>query len=520
MKTTLFTLLFALIISVASTQPTRRTTPSTQEPTVSIWVWSIQGQSTYQEPGYKMARPLSEGTLLSKDADIWVSDNGQVVLLYNGTSTALGKGAHSVHDLIMTTSGKVASGFSQGAAPSPTGGGVSGHGDDGSGFGQGAPPPPAGSEQDSRGNDGSGFGQDAPGGTPPAPVEDDDIHSTVHRPSGDGLVPNPSLDFLNWISRHREAGSGFSDGAAPPPTSGGISGRGDDGSGFGQGAAPAPTGGTERGRGDEGSGFGQGAAPAPTGGAERGRGDEGSGFGQGAAPAPTGGAERGRGDEGSGFSDGTAPSPTGGGLAGRGDDGSGFGDGITTAPQSSGGLSQNRDTKMKTVAVTNVAFLGEFAGNVTLGPVDFIWTPPGENQTCQFKIWNKNTPQKPLYQVNTSRSGIILDLRDLNLKNGENYVATISLASGSATARGTVNFTVVGPEIQLKAFQQAKANGLYPIASPAHRAILNAMELEKAKLNTAATVQYQRAYELDPNSDLVNAMIYNFKMQHGLIEKE
>ncbi len=516
MKTTLFTLLFALMLSVGIAQPRQIIT---QSETVSIWVWSVQGQATYQESGFKMARPLHEGTLLTEDADIWVSDNGQVVLLYNGTSTALGKGAHSVSKLIMTSTGDVASGFTNGTPPSPapTGGlsgprddgsgfgqgvapapapsgRVGGRGDEGSGFGQGAAPAPTGGTVGGRGDEGSGFGQQD--GTTPDPATSDDTGQQRVSRSGDGVVPNPSLDFLNWIDRHREAGSGFGQGAAPAPTGGGVGNRGDEGSGFGQGAAPASTGGGVGGRGNEGSGFGQGAAPASTGGGVGGRGNEGSGFGQGAAPAPTGG-----------------------GVGGRGNDGSGFGDGVTPSPPTSGGLSGRRDKGSGHGAVTKVAFQGGYNGKVTIGPVDYIWTPPGAGQTCQFKIWDKKSPQKPIFQANTARSGMILDLRDLNLQNEGNYVATISLTSGNATQEGTINFTIVGPEIQLIAFQNANDNLLYPVASNAHRSLLNAMELEKADLNTAATVQYQRAHELNPNSELVNAMIYSFKIKHGLQEE-
>ncbi len=588
MKTTLFTLLFAMTISIASAQVIRHK----DETQAAIWVWSIQGQATYQEDGFKMARPLHEGTLLTHNADIWVSENGQVVLLYNGTSTALGQGAHSISDLVKTPSGDLGSGFAngtpptppatgslgdrsggsgfgqgaapapagsparrrdddgsgfgQGVAPEPTGGNVRGRRDEGSGFGQGVPPEPtSGGTVGGHGDEGSGFGQ-SDGSTPPMPVPPDD-KTINHHLAGDGVVPQPDADFINYIYRHRENGAGFGQGAAPAPTGGLNSGSRDNGSGFGQGAAPEPAGSPARRRDDDGSGFGQGVAPEPTGGNVRGRGDEGSGFGQGVPPEPTsGGTVGGHGDEGSGFGQGATPEPPAGEPAGgrgnndgsgfgdgatpepapsgslgrRRDDGSGFGDGVTPTPPSSGGLSGRRDKGSGHNAITTVAFQGGYNGFVTPGPVDFIWTPPGPGQTCQFKIWNEKNPGNPVFQANTARSGMILDLRDLNLMPEQNYVATISLGKGKATELGTINFSVVGPEVQLNALQRAQANLLYPVASPSHQAILKAMELERAELNTAATVQYQRASELNPFSDLVKAMILSFKKKHGLLGEE
>ena len=95
MKTTFFTLLFAMSISLGMGQVI------TQAKTNSaVWVWSIQGQATYQEDGFKMARPLPEGQMLTTQADVWVSEGSHVILLYNGTSTSLGTGAHSISDLL------------------------------------------------------------------------------------------------------------------------------------------------------------------------------------------------------------------------------------------------------------------------------------------------------------------------------------------------------------------------------------------------------------------------------------
>lgn len=56
MKTTFFTLLFAMSISLAMAQVI------TQEVKASeIYVWSIQGKATYLEDGLKMAQPLDVG---------------------------------------------------------------------------------------------------------------------------------------------------------------------------------------------------------------------------------------------------------------------------------------------------------------------------------------------------------------------------------------------------------------------------------------------------------------------------
>ena len=467
MKTIFFTLFFALSITLTTGQVI---TPARTNST--IWVWSIQGRATYLEDGLKMAQPLDVGKQLTAEADIWVSDQGQVVLLCNGSSTTLRGGTHSLHDLLTNPDGTTASGFSQGTAPTPAPSGqTSGGGDEGSGFGQGVAPAPAPSGRTSgRGDEGSGFGQ--------------------------GVAP------------------------APAP-SGRTSGRGDEGSGFGQGAAPTPApSGQSSGRGDEGSGFGQGVAPTPApSGRTSGGGDEGSGFGQGSdgtapTPAPSG-RTSGGGDEGSGFgqgSDGTAPTPAPSGqTGGRSDKGTGFGDGTSKS-------NDRIDRQSGHEAVSTVQFIRQYNGNVSPGPVHYEWTQPGDRQICQFQIVEATKPGQPLVQVVTGRCGTTLDLRDLNMKPGSTYLATIRLTGGVADAGDTAEFQLVDPAYQMSAFQQAEMNPLYASASNAHKALLNAMELEKMGLLTAATAHYQRAYELDPYSELINAMIRTFKVNHGLIK--
>ncbi len=537
MKTTCFTLLFSLGISLAIGQVI------TQEATsASIWVWSIQGQATYQEIDFKMAQPLPEGKMLSTQANIWVSNGGHVVLLYNGTSTSLGSGVHNMSAILATPSGKVASGFTQSITPEPATGGASNHGNDGSGFGQSIAPEPAPSgrqsgrgdegsgfsqgidpapapsgSQSGRGNDGSGFGS-GDDSVPPSPGTNTGGSKT--KDLGDGIVPVPDENFLKWIFQNRDSGgSGFGQGVPPAPASSGQSGLGDEGSGFGQGVPPAPAPSGQSRLGNEGSGFSQGIDPAPApSGSQSGRGNEGSGFGQGVPPAPAPSGQSRLGNEGSGFGQGVPPAPAPSGQSRLGNEGSGFGDGVTPDPDL--GQTQPVDRVKDGTGhspVVKVEFDGGYNGFVTPGPVYYRWTQPGDNQTCQFKIWSKDTPAKPVFQTNTVKSGITVDLGEMNLKMGSKYVASISLLDGEVIPSGKISFSLVGPEVQLQALEKAMNNSLYSSGSSAHQSILNAMELEQNGLLTAATAYYQKAYSLNPYSQFVQAMIFTYKKKYGMI---
>ena len=434
MKTFLFSLLITLGVTQMIAQPIN-TRQARSDETAKVWVWSIQGQATYQVDGIQMARPLSEGQELSSGASIWVSEGGEVYLLCKGTSKNFGGGIHKLSTWTKTIDGAGITSLSDGVTPNPdpTYDTSRRRNDDGSGFGQGVNPPPSSGGRS--GNDGSGFGQ----------------------------------------------------GVNPPPSSGGRSGN--DGSGFGDGVNPPPV--RERPTGNDGSGFGDGVNPPPV--RERPTGNDGSGFGDGVNPPPV--RERPTGNEGSGFGDGLTPPPD---LGTRDRD--------SRRAGGSGGVESGLP----------LAFVGAFGGKVTAGPIYYRWTHPG-SQTCTFTIAKPGSSSPALFQINTGVGGMTIDLRDIQLVEGEAYVASVSMPDKSEMPKAQVTFQVVSPEIQVAVLEKAEQNKLYAPATPAHQLLLKAMELEMAGLLAAASTHYQRASDIDSQSELVNAMVYTFKKKYNML---
>ncbi|HRW74782.1 MAG TPA: hypothetical protein P5563_02700, partial [Saprospiraceae bacterium] len=264
---------------------------------------------------------------------------------------------------------------------------------------------------------------------------------------------------------------------------------GNDGSGFGDGVNPPPV--RERPTGNDGSGFGDGVNPPPV--RERPTGNDGSGFGDGVNPPPV--RERPTGNEGSGFGDGLTPPPD---LGTRDRD--------SRRAGGSGGVESGLP----------LAFVGAFGGKVTAGPIYYRWTHPG-SQTCTFTIAKPGSSSPALFQINTGVGGMTIDLRDIQLVEGEAYVASVSMPDKSEMPKAQVTFQVVSPEIQVAVLEKAEQNKLYAPATPAHQLLLKAMELEMAGLLAAASTHYQRASDIDSQSELVNAMVYTFKKKYNML---
>ena len=413
MKTFLFSLLITLGVTQMIAQPIN-TRQARSDETAKVWVWSIQGQATYQVDGIQMARPLSEGQELSSGASIWVSEGGEVYLLCKGTSKNFGGGIHKLSTWTKTIDGAGITSLS------------------------------------------------------------------------DGVTPNPDPTY-DTSRRRNDDGSGFGQGVNPPPSSGGRSGN--DGSGFGDGVNPPPV--RERPTGNDGSGFGDGVNPPPV--RERPTGNDGSGFGDGVNPPPV--RERPTGNEGSGFGDGLTPPPD---LGTRDRD--------SRRAGGSGGVESGLP----------LAFVGAFGGKVTAGPIYYRWTHPG-SQTCTFTIAKPGSSSPALFQINTGVGGMTIDLRDIQLVEGEAYVASVSMPDKSEMPKAQVTFQVVSPEIQVAVLEKAEQNKLYAPATPAHQLLLKAMELEMAGLLAAASTHYQRASDIDSQSELVNAMVYTFKKKYNML---
>ena len=371
MKTFLFSLLITLGVTQMIAQPIN-TRQARSDETAKVWVWSIQGQATYQVDGIQMARPLSEGQELSSGASIWVSEGGEVYLLCKGTSKNFGGGIHKLSTWTKTIDGAGITSLS------------------------------------------------------------------------DGVTPNPDPTY-DTSRRRNDDGSGFGQGVNPPPSSGGRSGN--DGSGFGDGVNPPPV--RERPTGNEGSGFGDGLTPPPD-------------------------------------------------LGTRDRD--------SRRAGGSGGVESGLP----------LAFVGAFGGKVTAGPIYYRWTHPG-SQTCTFTIAKPGSSSPALFQINTGVGGMTIDLRDIQLVEGEAYVASVSMPDKSEMPKAQVTFQVVSPEIQVAVLEKAEQNKLYAPATPAHQLLLKAMELEMAGLLAAASTHYQRASDIDSQSELVNAMVYTFKKKYNML---
>ena len=392
MKTFLFSLLITLGVTQMIAQPIN-TRQARSDETAKVWVWSIQGQATYQVDGIQMARPLSEGQELSSGASIWVSEGGEVYLLCKGTSKNFGGGIHKLSTWTKTIDGAGITSLS------------------------------------------------------------------------DGVTPNPDPTY-DTSRRRNDDGSGFGQGVNPPPSSGGRSGN--DGSGFGQGVNPPPSSGGRSG--NDGSGFGDGVNPPPV--RERPTGNDGSGFGDGLTPPPDLGTR----------------------------------DRDSRRAGGSGGVESGLP----------LAFVGAFGGKVTAGPIYYRWTHPG-SQTCTFTIAKPGSSSPALFQINTGVGGMTIDLRDIQLVEGEAYVASVSMPDKSEMPKAQVTFQVVSPEIQVAVLEKAEQNKLYAPATPAHQLLLKAMELEMAGLLAAASTHYQRASDIDSQSELVNAMVYTFKKKYNML---